>query len=36
MIGRFQQALQSFGYYKGTVSLTIDGHPLDQADLPDR
>jgi translocation and assembly module TamA len=34
-VGRFQQALQSFGYYKGTVSLTIDGHPLDQADLPD-
>jgi translocation and assembly module TamA len=34
-VGRFQQALQSFGYYKGTISLTIDGHPLDQADLPD-
>jgi translocation and assembly module TamA len=34
-VPRFQQALQSFGYYKGTVSLTIDGHKLDQADLPD-
>ncbi|MEJ0018045.1 MAG: autotransporter assembly complex family protein [Acetobacteraceae bacterium] len=33
--GRFLTALNSFGYYKGTVSLTIDGRPIDQADLPD-
>lgn len=34
-VARFQQALQSFGYYKGSVGLTIDGHPLDKSDLPD-
>jgi translocation and assembly module TamA len=29
----FEQALRSFGYYDGTVSLTIDGHPLDDPAL---
>ena len=33
--GRFQTALSSFGYYKATATLTIDGHPLDDATLPD-
>ncbi len=30
---RFTQALHSFGFYKGTVRLTIDGRPLDQDGL---
>ena len=34
-LGRFTTALQSFGYYKGHVVVTIDGHPLDDPDLPD-
>jgi translocation and assembly module TamA len=33
--GRFQAALNSFGYYKATATLTIDGHPLDDPTLPD-
>lgn len=33
--GRFQTALSSFGYYKATATLTIDGHPLDDATLAD-
>jgi translocation and assembly module TamA len=32
-IARFTTALQSFGYYKATVVLTIDGHPLDDQSL---
>jgi translocation and assembly module TamA len=32
---RFLTALHSFGYYRGTVSITIDGHPLDDPRLPD-
>lgn len=32
--GRFVSALQSFGYYKGTIAITIDGHPLDDLALP--
>lgn len=32
---RFQQALQSFGYYQGKVTVTIDGRPLDDEGLPD-
>ena len=33
--GRFQTALNSFGYYKAKVTMTVDGRPLDDADLPD-
>src|SRR5689334_21437058 len=32
--GRFQTALNSYGYYKATITLTIDGHALDDATLP--
>src|ERR1700761_782378 len=32
---RFETALHSFGYYKAAVVLTIDGKPLDDANLPD-
>ena len=31
---RFLAALHSFGYYDGAVGITIDGHPLDDPDLP--
>jgi translocation and assembly module TamA len=31
---RFRTALDSEGYYAGTVSLSIDGRPLDDPDLP--
>ena len=34
-LGRFQQALNSYGYYKASIKLTIDGHPLDDPTLPD-
>ena len=33
--GRFVTALHSFGYYKGSVDITIAGHPLQESDLPD-
>jgi translocation and assembly module TamA len=33
-VGRFEIALQSFGYYKATVTTTIDGHKLDDPALP--
>jgi translocation and assembly module TamA len=33
-VGRFETALQSFGYYKATVTTTIGGHPLDDPALP--
>jgi translocation and assembly module TamA len=33
--GRFQTALNSFGYYASKVTVTLAGKPLDQADLPD-
>jgi translocation and assembly module TamA len=33
--GRFQTALNSFGYYAAKVTLTVDGRQLDEADLPD-
>ncbi len=33
--GRFQTALQSFGFYKGGVKVTIVGRPLDDPGLPD-
>jgi translocation and assembly module TamA len=32
--GRFTTALQSFGYYKATVTTTIGGHNLDDPTLP--
>ncbi len=32
---RFITALHSFGYYNGTVSVRIAGHPLDDVGLPD-
>lgn len=32
---RFRAALHSFGYYDGTVGITIAGHDLDDAELPD-
>jgi len=32
---RFQAALNSFGYYQGVVTLTIDGRPLDDQGLVD-
>ena len=31
--GRFNTALQSFGYYKATVTITIGGHALDDPAL---
>ena len=34
-IGRLRTALDSFGYYDAQVSVTIAGHPLDDAGLPD-
>ena len=33
--GRFQSALNSFGYYKGRVTITVDGRQLDDAGLLD-
>jgi translocation and assembly module TamA len=32
---RFVIALHSFGYYKGSIDITIAGHPLQESDLPD-
>jgi translocation and assembly module TamA len=32
---RFQKVLFSFGYYKGQVTVTIDGRSLDDPTLPD-
>jgi translocation and assembly module TamA len=32
---RLLTALHSFGYYAGSVTLTIDGHPLDDPELID-
>jgi translocation and assembly module TamA len=34
-IPRLKTALDSFGYYAGAVSMTIDGHKLDDPNLPD-
>jgi translocation and assembly module TamA len=34
-IGRFETALNSFGYYAAKVGVTIDGRPIDETDLPD-
>ena len=33
-IPRLQTALDSFGYYLNSVTITIDGHALDDPDLP--
>lgn len=33
-IQRFQTALQSYGYYKAATHITINGHPLDDPNLP--
>ncbi len=33
-VDRFVTALRSFGYYKGQVTTTIGGHPLDDPTLP--
>jgi translocation and assembly module TamA len=33
--GRFNDALQSYGYYKGEVTISIAGHPLDDPGLAD-
>jgi translocation and assembly module TamA len=33
--GRFTAALHSFGYYKGSVDITIAGHRLQDPNLPD-
>jgi translocation and assembly module TamA len=35
-IGRLQTVLNSFGYYRGTVTITINNQPLDSADLPEQ
>ncbi len=34
-LGRLHTALDSFGYYQATVSITIAGHALDDVSLPD-
>ena len=34
-VGRLQAALQSFGYYDSKATIQIEGHPLDDPDLPD-
>jgi translocation and assembly module TamA len=34
-VGRFQSAMQSFGYYDSKATIQIDGHPLDDLGLPD-
>ena len=33
--GRLRIALESFGYYAGTIGITVAGHPASAADLPD-
>ena len=32
---RLRSVLSGFGYYAGSVAITIDGHAIDEADLPD-
>jgi translocation and assembly module TamA len=34
-LGRLQTALESFGYYAGTIDITIDGKNLEDPSLPD-
>jgi translocation and assembly module TamA len=33
-VGRLESVLHSFGYYDGTVTIRIAGHPLSERDLP--
>ncbi|HEX5319418.1 MAG TPA: autotransporter assembly complex family protein [Stellaceae bacterium] len=33
-VGRLETVLHSFGYYDGKVTVTIDGRPVGDADLP--
>jgi translocation and assembly module TamA len=33
-VGRLETVLQSFGYYDGKVTVTIDDHAVDDANLP--
>ncbi len=33
-VGRLQAVLNSFGYYRGSVTITINDEPLDDPDLP--
>ncbi len=35
-LDRFKAALSSFGYYKGSISVTIAGRPLDDPNLSDQ
>jgi len=35
-VGRMEQALQSFGYYRGKITIEIDHHPLSDLSLADR
>jgi translocation and assembly module TamA len=35
-VGRVRTALDSFGYYQGKITISIDGHGLDDATLPDQ
>jgi translocation and assembly module TamA len=35
-IARLQTALQSFGYYDGTIAITVDHHPIADPTLPER
>lgn len=34
-VGRFQAALNSFGYYAAKVTVSVDGRPVDDPGLPD-
>jgi translocation and assembly module TamA len=34
-VSRLQTVLESFGYYQGQVTITVNGKPLDDPDLPD-
>jgi translocation and assembly module TamA len=34
-IGRLQTVLNSFGYYRGSVTVTVNDQPLDEPGLPD-
>jgi translocation and assembly module TamA len=33
-VGRLETVLRGFGYYDGKVTVTIDGHPVGDTDLP--
>jgi translocation and assembly module TamA len=34
-VGRLDTALESFGYYAGTIAITVEGRKLDDTALPD-